>query len=631
MLQIRARLLRDICFDMSYHSKTKWISADVLARMFDLVDQFETELLAQIEADVEIRNCYGQVLSRISNIAAQVVNPNLPTRKTTIGVVESETDTDMSRRFASVAEEEETPDEFKPAPDKLIAVAVERLPSLQARAEPFLFVGDSYSVREPFVDCYKDILGSVYWAKRDDNKKGGYWPTPRNKTEFKALLDFRNSLDDRIKKASTIDDFTVICSLLISTTYAEWNTTAQIYHDFSKRLATVVNDFESIAPDQASRMLVYNGNFLHGIIQNTENMEDTEAYASITIVDQTTASVVERVDTSLFQDEKLARRYFDSIFDIVNRRCHELAHTKRAFPAELTVEVLKQATSITEQLRVTPDVLEGITALLSLFPQHKDDWSDAQRNQYQYLWPLIIRLVDDGRFDGDGFRRPGYDNLGYLLWNWVMRNGATVIHLDDKRITALLNLLEVKVGKPARTLLIDLCADTSIDLWHPRPISPLADYLQMLRCHDDITPKLAEASLTIWAQHLLAGQTDRVLHEVRALLPSDGEVADAIVLQGAGLAFRGITLLASGFAPNQMLLTEFGQQLRELKLQGYAGTSELYRAGSSMEIALQVTENHDNALNAAVSALARLDILDGGDPLSWTKAAEAKDKRESDE
>jgi hypothetical protein len=632
MSLIRAQLLKDICFDMSFHRKTKWIETAALTRMFDLCEQFEVEFEGKIETDLEIRACYGQILSRISNIAAQAVNPNISTRSISLGQIDESSDAEISKRFSSSSsiEVDAPPEGFKAAPKDLIELVVEKLPVLKNRAEPFLFLESTYSARKDFLDCYRDVLGSRYWAKRDDEDEGGFWPSARSETELAELIAFRDSLDDRFGDVITSDNVAAICALLIATTYAEWDTNDPIYHRFSNRVATSLEGISSIPPDQAGRIVFYYSNFLLGVFYPEKPEDDDEqAIAAVESADRTLGHILESVELSLLGTYELSQKYFDSIFAMINRRCSSNIESFRRFPLDLAVKALKQAERSEAQFKISADILLGISTLLVVLPNKSEEWSDTERLVHKLAMDTIREKIDNGQLEGDDFRRPGFGNLGFLIWNWIMRNGSERLCLDDDRVGALIALFERYIGERARNIIVAYVLQVDVENWLSTPVSTLADYVSELRAAERETPKLAEATLTLWGQQLLANGTEKVLKEVIAHLPERREAIDAKNIKDTTLAYRGIVLLASGFASTEILLSEFADKLRPQALLGNTYAAELYRAGQSRNTASAITKDYNSALIAATSALARVDILNGGDPASWIANEDDAKKEQS--
>jgi len=57
---------------------------------------------------------------------------------------------------------------------------------------------------------------------------------------------------------------------------------------------------------------------------------------------------------------------------------------------------------------------------------------------------------------------------------------------------------------------------------------------------------------------------------------------------------------------------------------GPAGVARLYRNGTERKDAHALIDAYDGALTAARAAVARLDILSGGDPADWLEAEDPR-------
>jgi hypothetical protein len=621
MSLIRARLLTDICFDMSYHPKTEWIELDAIRGMFDICDVFETEFGSRVQTDPEIRACYGQILDRTSNVAARVVNPNIPSRSDPSLRPALGEDMEMGESFSSAAEEDaKPPDAFTPASDELIAAVVDRLPALEDRAKPFLFIEGTFEEREPFVQCICDILGSRYFVKRHEkDEDGGYWPEELTEAEKTKLKVFRDGLDGKIGPLSTIEDIAVICSLLVGTSYAEWQSADGIYKRAAGYIAEELVRFESISPIHASRILRYIGNFLVHPSRELENSDLAEAIGEVALADRIFFATASKVEIEALSDEKGAQKYFDSAFDVLARRSNEILHGKVELAGAIVDVLLDQIEGCPTSLKITEDILLGVTLQLLLGAGLIRPPSLAQDTRRIRFRQVVEGLIDRGRISGEEFRRPQAGaTLGLLVPIWIMRREASVTHLDDLRIAALIDLLERRVGVSARKSILASAAETDSEAWRTQPIGPLADYAAMLRDRDGPRGELSIATLSLWAQHLLAGNVERVLQEVEAELGRTSIDVRAMALESEMLAFRGIVLLASGFVTTRRLLDAFCERIQGYAPAGRACAAALYRDGIKMSEASRIVSERDEALGAALASLASLDVLDGGGPRKWT-------------
>lgn len=623
--RVRARLLHNIFRDTSYHDKSSWIGTEALSRMFDLCERFEEELTDYIEDDPAVRAVYGQIISRLSNVAANIVNPNVELSEAPDASGDGEVDVAISRRFSSSAsaQNESPPEAFEPAPDALISLVVNRMPRLELRAKSFLFLELSYEERLPFVECVADILGSVYWIKRDDIKEGGYWPVPRTEAEATEVAAFRDHLIWLLNTVNSIDDIAVICRLFRTITYADWDVDLDIFRKVSLQVEQAVSSLSAISPAHAESILGYFGNFIHGIYTELKLNPDINISKEIDLVDGVFSNILDICVVNFVENERHYQRYFNKVFEILNRRRHDIVGEKHPLANDLNSRAIWIAKNNASNLCISDELILGITVQLSDLP-FEDVWTEQDRVNYTALWEIFDALLRRGRLQGEQFRRPGFENLSYFLWNWVFRNGSLHIQVSDEHASTLIDLFERQVGERARTEVISQARNLDHNLWPPRPIGPLSHYFRMLRARDGVSDKLADATLTVWAQLLLKGQSGQVLDEVGELLEQAQGPLDAASLQKSVLAFRGIALLAIGFAHRNEVLAGFADQLNSRQPLGRGGAARLYRAGMNADEAESFADAYDQALSAATFALAQLGILSDRMPETWWPSSEVQ-------
>ena len=621
----RARLLRNISRDTSYHARSEWIGVDALSRMFDLADRFGEELGAHIDEDAEIRGHYGQILKRLSEVAANVVNPNLLVEDLSTDTEAEAEDEEpaISRRFSGLAgnSEDTPPGAFTPPPDDVIALVVKRLPGLMERAKPHVFCETPLVERSPFVEVLRNVLVSAYWAKRDDKKAGGYWPVPRTEEEAAALAAFRAELLDRLRPETESDDLTMISGLLVAVTYAEWDTKLEDYLDISRQIADVIEHFDDLTPLRAGHFLAYYGNFLVSLLKALQADENVDITDDLALVDRVFGRLVSRVVFDEDTSEKDLRSYLGSALDMVNRRAFEALDEILPLPDQILDTVLRQTADNLPTLSLSVKVLSGLTQPLVLLPE-EDSWTEVQRVRHREIQRIFSEILDSGRLEGDTFRIPSFSNLGYLLWAWVFGKVSPHVRIDEEQADRLIDLLERNVGERARSRLLGLQSDVSKPLWPVRMPAPMGRYVKMLAARDGLSDDLMNATVTVWAELLLAERAEEVLAEIDALLPTR-EPADAESLRKAALACRGVAL-AGGFASSPVMLGRFKDRLVRTRPLGTSGVARLYRNGTERKDAHALIDAYDGALTAARAALARLDVLSGGNPADWLEAEDPR-------
>lgn len=623
--RVRARLLRNISRDTSHHARSEWIDVDAMSRMFDLADRFEEELGTYIDEDAEIRGHYGQMLSRLSEVAANVVNPNLIVEDINADENAETEDREpaISRRFSGLAgnSEDTPPGAFTPPPDDVIALVVERLPGLMERAKPHVFCDAPLVERSPFYEVVRNVLVSAYWAKRDDRDAGGYWPEPRTEDEAETLAAFRAELLDRLRPETESADLTMISGLLVAITYAEWDTRLEDYHEISRQIAEVIERFETLKPVRARYFLNYYANFLVSLHKALEGDEKPDIRDDLALVDRVFLMIVSRIDFDGETSDKDRRHYLGSALDMIFGRGFETLNDLLPLPDEIVDTVLRQTADHLQALTLSVKVLSGLTQSLVLLPEEKDQ-TEEQRTRHREILRIFSQILDGGQLEGDTFRIPSFSNLGYLLNAWVFGRVSPNVRIQEAQVDTLIDLLERNVGERARSSLLGLQSDMSEPLWPVRVPGPMSRYVQMLAARDGMSDSLANATATVWAELLLAERWEQVLAEIETFLPTASPIG-AEGLRKAALAYRGVAL-AGGFVAAPVMLERFkGRLARALPL-GRAGIARLYRNGTDRKDAHALIDTHDVALTDARAALVRLDVLSGGDPADWIQAEEPR-------
>jgi hypothetical protein len=228
--------------------------------------------------------------------------------------------------------------------------------------------------------------------------------------------------------------------------------------------------------------------------------------------------------------------------------------------------------------------------------------------------------------EGDEFRVPAFKGMRYLLWCWILRLDPEHIDLPDPHVGDLLDLLNRHVGQVAQDEILKSVAGIVPDFpehWMNMPGEPLVEYFAKLRDRNGPSRQLSEATLAIWAQLLLASEHRIVLGQVTDLLLQGQAAKDPAQIRKRTLAMRGISLLASGFIPDDEALGTFKEPVLEAQPLGRNIAAELFAHGMENTKATALVKAHNEALSNAVGSLARLDILAGGDPMSWRASKES--------
>ncbi len=625
----RARLLRNICLDTSYSCKQRWVTPDEMTRLFDLCDRFEQELSDYLNTDSEVRRYHGEVLKRVSNVAANVANMNIVIDDAKNDGEQTDTDDAITKRFAGSARDDEvgaTPGGSKPPSDALVKLVVERYPLLKAPIMRGIAPDIPFEEREPFAQAFGLLIGSVYWAKRSDKKAGGHWPNARSEEETAELSSLRDDVLDRIVEQEYIDEIATASKMLISISYAEWGAASiDVYQGAVEAISDALSKVAEVPPQHAADINSFVGNFLVGTEQKATDDDKDEALASLHLIDRIVHAIVVKVVLDETQRDRDIQRYYGSAWDMIKRRHSETLSALKRCPEETQAELVSQAAMVAPSLKLRAGLLTSMTMYLQRLPE-RSERSPEQEAAFGMVFGLVARLIDEGLFEGDGFRVPSFADMRFLLWQWLFRLGSTNVTLSDQQAAALLDLLDHHVGQPARNEILKSTAGfvpTLPERWMDIPRVELARYFAKLRERDRPSRELSEATLSIWGQLLLSEGHALVLEQVSDLLAQGQNGRGADQIRKSTLAMRGISLLASGFMTDANALKTFKSPIVEAQPLGRDVAAQLFSEGMPNLKATALVVAHNEALSNAVASLARIDILAGGDPASWVKFGES--------
>nr|WP_321444938.1 hypothetical protein [uncultured Cohaesibacter sp.] len=626
----RARLLRNICLDTSYSCKQRWVTPDEMTRMFDLCDRFEQEMSNYLNTDSEVRRYYGQVLHRASNIAANVANMNLFIDDAKKDAAQTDTDDAIIKRFAGAAHDDEdraTPGGSNPPSDALVKLVVERFALLKTPIMRGIAPDIPFEEREPFAQAFGKLIGSIFWAKRSDEKAGGHWPNARSEEETAELSRLRDEVLDRIEGQEHIDEIATASEMLIAISYAEWGAASiDVYQGAVEAISDTLAKVAEVPPQHAAHIISFAGNFnvLLGTVQKAKGDDKDEVLACLHLIDRIVHAIVTKVVLDETQRDLDIRRYYASGWDMIKRRLDKTLSALKPCPEETQTELVSQAAMVAPSLKLSAGLLSSLTVYLEHLPADGER-SPEQKTAFETMFGLVARLIDEGLLEGEGFRIPSFANMPYLLRKWLFRLGSANLNLNDHQAAAFLDLLDRHVGQPAQNEILKSIAGLVPDLperWMDMPGVQLAYYFAKLRQRNGPSSELSEATLSIWTQLLLSDCPELVLEQVSDLLAQGENGRDADQIRNRTLAMRGISLLASGFMTDADALKTFKSPVVGAQPLGREDAAQLFSKGMQNVKATALVAAHNEALSNAVGSLARIDILAGGDPTSWVEFGE---------
>lgn len=616
VLKARAMMLRNICSDIATRCGRGTISAEDLRRLFDIVDQFDEELVALAEFDAEVREHYGQVLRQVANIGARLANASTPYMDP-ITAVDDEGQSrplrsSMAQAFArdgAVAGERlDSDDSVQPLPAALAEIVVARLPALLDRAGPFLLKPGKYEWRRPFEIAVTDVMASAHFKHRNNLRKGGRWPTASDATSD-ALL---NEWWDHVETLSCgdIDDVIVMAGLVSRLVYSTDTQKVENYSTVYPAIRSALAASDRVELTSAARICSMLGNAL--VIDNeADKLTDAERAhisESITVFLQ----LADRVNFSDYLSPQQIRR---GIGNFIKTTFGALVQGKKIADARLG-EVVMTLVKILEQTPTdTPLPVDFLTVLVSLPEGLPAELETA-------LQEAIETRLLAGAIDVDSFLSPNKSAPVYPLGQLVFGVPEPRLRLPEDKAKALLDILGEKVGTKAIKAALEAIVWTleqPTDVRAEVPLDQARRYLDRLRQEHgfDGQDHISSATLAIWGHDIVEGRLGRVQDEITSLWDTTKEPAAS---RGRALALWGVALVFDATrAPNDFT-ESWSEWLRQAELPKMETDQQrLLAIGFSDNEAREHIQSFNLALVDACMAAARLHILDGGDPADWKK------------
>lgn len=619
VLKARAKMLRNICSDIATRHGRGMISAEDLTRLFDIVDEFDNNLVAMAEADAEVREHYGQVLRQVANIGARLANASTPFFDPITAVEEKgqarPERTAMAQAFArggaqgADAEDRlDSDDSVRPLLATLAEIIVARLPAVLDRAGPFLLKPGKYEWRRPFEIAVTDVMGAAHWKHRDNLRKGGRWPTANDENSNAVLNDWWGHVETL--SGGDIDDVVVMAGLVSRLVYAtdtsEIDRYSIIYPAIRRALATS----DRLELTSAARICSMLGNALV-IYSEADNLTDAERAhisESITIFFQLAALVA-------FEDTNSPQQVRRAIGNFITTAYGVLYQGKKIVDSRLE-EVVTSVLGLLAQTPVGTPLPINFLSFLAVMPE------DLSTEVQTALQKTIETRLIAGAIDVDDFLSPHNDEPVYDLGQLLFGVPEPRLRLPEDTAFALLDILSEKVGSKAIRAALEAIVWTleeSADVRAQVPIGLARRYLDRLR-HEhgfDGRDHISLATLTLWGHDIVEGRLGRVQDEITSLWAMTEEPAAS---RGRALALWGVAVVFDATrAPNDFTAT-WSEWLRQADLLEMATDQQrLLGIGFSEKEAREHIHSFNLALIDACMAAARLHILDGGDPADWRK------------
>lgn len=619
VLKARAKMLRNVCADIATRYGRTTISPKDLERLFDIVDQFDEDLVALAEVDAECREHYGQVLRQVANIGGRLANASLPFLDPISAVEDEERAparrSDVARAFArggasdgGVAGRLDSEDSVQPLPPALAIIVVKRLPPLLDRAGRLLLRPGPYLERQPLESAVGDVLAAVHFRHRHDPNLGGRWPTPRDSASDAVLRDWRVHADNLNR--GDIDDITVLAGLVSIFAYADYESSVEHCSSIYPAIGRALGLVDRIHPASAGRICSMLGNalVLHKTADELTTRERTHIADSIGIYLRLAVLVDFAEDVSPQQVRRVLGNFITTAFGVLLQG-QKIADVRRG----------EAATALVRLLAMTPTDTPLAADFLSVLANLPEDLPSGIE---QALREAFETRILSGAIDIEDFLSPNKSNLFYSLGQLVFGVPQPRLRLSDDIARALLQMLAAKVGVKAIRAVLKAVPWT---LEHPAevrakvPLDLMRNYVDGLRRDQGFDGRdyVSAAKLAIWGHDILNGCVERVQNEIAVLWDATDEPAAS---RGRGLAVWGVALVFDATRVPNDFTEDWSSWLKEAELlEADSERQRLLGIGFGARDAEEYIRDYNLALVDACMAGARLQILNGGDAADWTK------------